>query len=71
MDLEASIYIDWGSFISVIINFAILAVVLFAIVKIINKIRAEHKEFTEKLAEKTLDKQERRELRAAGIRPRD
>ncbi len=35
-DLANSIYIDWGSFISAIINFFIIAFVLFVIVKTIN-----------------------------------
>ena len=36
-DLANSIYIDWGSFISAIINFLIIAFVLFMIVRTINK----------------------------------
>ena len=38
LDLALSIYIDWGAFISAIINFFIVAFALFSIVKIINKI---------------------------------
>ena len=37
-DLTQSIYIDWGSFINAIINFFLIALVLFTIVKIINKV---------------------------------
>ncbi|MBE5752129.1 MAG: large conductance mechanosensitive channel protein MscL [Clostridiales bacterium] len=40
IDLAASIYIDWGSFISAIINFFLIALVLFSIVRVINNIRA-------------------------------
>ena len=40
LDLAASIYIDWGSFISAIINFLIVAFVLFMIVRTINNIAA-------------------------------
>ena len=36
VDLANSIYIDWGAFISAIINFLIIAFVLFSIVKVIN-----------------------------------
>ena len=36
LDLAASIYIDWGAFISAIINFLLIAFVLFSIVKMIN-----------------------------------
>ena len=37
-DLASSIYIDWGAFISAIINFLLIAFVLFMVVKTINKI---------------------------------
>ena len=36
IDLTQSIYIDWGAFINAIINFLIIAFVLFSIVKVIN-----------------------------------
>ena len=37
--LESSIYIDWGAFITAIINFILIALVVFLIVKLINKAR--------------------------------
>ena len=37
IDLTKSIYIDWGAFITAIINFILIALVLFCIVKLINK----------------------------------
>ncbi len=40
LDLANSIYIDWGAFISSIINFLLIAIVLFSIVKIINSINS-------------------------------
>ena len=46
LDLANSIYIDWGSFISAIINFLIIAFVLFMIVRTMNKLAAS----SEKLA---------------------
>ena len=36
VDLAQSIYIDWGAFVNAIINFLIIAFVLFSIVKFIN-----------------------------------
>lgn len=39
VDLENSIYIDWGSFINAIISFFLIAFVLFLIVRTINNIR--------------------------------
>ncbi len=71
IDLAQSIYIDWGAFINAVINFFLIALVLFTIVRLINKVREEHKEFSEKLAERTLDRKERKELRANGINIRD
>lgn len=38
IDLASSIYIDWGLFISAIINFILIALVLFIIVKFINQV---------------------------------
>ena len=67
IDLANSIYIDWGAFINAVINFFLIALVLFTIVKIINKVRAEQKEFAEKVAKNTLDRKERKELKAHGI----
>lgn len=36
IDLTKSIYIDWGAFITTIINFIIIALVIFILIKIIN-----------------------------------
>ena len=36
-DMSTAIYIDWGAFISAIINFILIALVLFLIIKAINK----------------------------------
>jgi large conductance mechanosensitive channel len=71
IDLAQSIYIDWGAFINAVINFFLIALVLFTIVKFINKVRTEQKEFAEKIAEHTLDRHERKELRQHGVNPRD
>lgn len=71
IDLAQSIYIDWGAFINAVINFFLIAFVLFTIVKLINKFRTEQKEFSEFIAEKTLNRKERQELRKNGIKIRD
>ena len=71
IDLAQSIYIDWGAFINAVINFFLIALVLFTIVKFINKVKVEQKEFAEKMAEKTINRKERKELRAHGINIRD
>ena len=48
VDLANSIYIDWGAFITAIINFILVAFILFCIVKIINSVRAGGKKLAEK-----------------------
>ncbi len=71
IDLTQSIYIDWGAFINAVINFFIIAFVLFVIVKIFNKFREESKEFNQRMADGVLTRAERKELRAHGIKPTD
>lgn len=64
-DLANAIYIDWGAFISAIINFLLIALVLFTVVKTINKVQ----EGSEKLTKdyKRLTKEDRKELKKRGI----
>lgn len=52
IDLSKSIYIDWGAFVSAIINFLLIAFVLFCIVKAFNKARDAQDEFNKKQLEK-------------------
>lgn len=55
VDLANSIYIDWGAFISAIINFLLIAIVLFTIVRLINRVNsnwAEIKKETKELYSK-------------------
>ena len=71
IDLAQSIYIDWGAFINAIINFFLIAIVLFVIVKIINKFKQDHKEMTDKFYKGKLTKEQKKELKVAGIKARD
>lgn len=71
LDLANSIYIDWGAFINAIINFFIIAFVLFIIVKIINKIRESSDSLMNKISNKKLTKEQRAEIKAAGIKRTD
>jgi large conductance mechanosensitive channel len=71
IDLANSIYIDWGEFINTVINFLIVAFVLFSIIKIINKIRDMHKELDKQIKKETLSRSERKELKANGVNHRD
>ena len=49
VDLTQSIYIDWGAFINAIINFIIIAFVLFVIVKAMNNFQRKMRELEEKV----------------------
>ncbi len=71
IDLAQSIYINWGAFITAVLNFFLIAAVLFCIVKLINHLRKEQKELAQKISEKTLNRAERKELRLAGVNIRD
>ena len=71
LDLANSIYIDWGSFINAIINFFLIAFVLFCIVRVFNRIRDNQKEAAAKIKAGKLTKEERKALKAEGIKPSD
>ena len=67
-DLTESIYIDWGAFINAVLNFFLIAFVLFTIVKIINKLREERKEWSETLINTKPPKADRKEMKKLGIK---
>ncbi len=67
-DLANSIYIDWGAFISAIINFFLIAFVLFTIVKIMNEIKENNEELKERLKKYKLSKEDKMALKARGIK---
>ncbi|MCH5147904.1 MAG: large conductance mechanosensitive channel protein MscL [Clostridiales bacterium] len=48
VDLANSIYINWGAFITAIINFLLVALILFCIVKAINHVHEKGKQAAEK-----------------------
>ena len=66
LDLTKSIYIDWGAFISAIINFLIIAFTVFCIVKIINKANKGLKKAGSNLKEQN-SKEVREEKKAAKL----
>ena len=53
---ESSIYIDWGAFISAIINFILVAFILFVIVKAINTAKQKKAELEAKELERYYEK---------------
>ena len=62
IDLANSIFIDWGTLINAIINFLLVALILFLIVKTINKLRKageEYREAYEKMKEEKAAQEER------------
>ncbi len=60
VDLANSIYIDWGSLITTIINFILTALVLFLIVRAINRLKEDKAE--------VLTKEDKAELKKLGIK---
>lgn len=71
VDLANSIYIDWGAFISAIINFLLIALVLFSIVKIMNRIREKNEEIQTVLQKSKLTKDDKKALKAKGVKLSD
>ena len=71
LDLAKSIYIDWGALINAIINFFLIAIVLFSIVKIINRVRDNQKEFAKDIKRATPTKEDRKVLKSRGIKLSD
>ena len=59
LDLTKSIYIDWGAFITAILNFLIIAMTLFIIIKAFNRSRERIKAINGHLS--NLSKKEKRE----------
>ncbi len=68
LDLANSIYIDWGAFISAIINFFLIAIVLFLIIKVMNRVKENNGKLAESIKKNTFNKAERKELKEAGIK---
>ena len=73
LDLENSIYIDWGSVINAVINFLLIAFVLFLIVKAVNSSKKALEESSKNLQTKSkrFTYEQKEELKANGISPRD
>ena len=71
LDLANSIYLDWGSFINAIINFFLIAFVLFCIVRVFNRIRDNQREAAAKIKAGKPTKEERKALKAEGIKLSD
>ena len=66
VDLANSIYIDWGKFITAIIDFFIIAFVVFLIVKAVNRAREAIEDLNERLEQQTKKEHiaERKDIKA-------
>lgn len=71
IDLANSIYIDWGSFINAVINFFLIAIVLFTIVRIINKVREHNKGFLNEVIKVKISREEKRAMLKEGFNPKN
>lgn len=75
IDLANSIYIDWGAFITSILNFFIIAFTLFVVLKVAMKSRQLFEQATDKVKEEfdknTLTQEDRKELKKRGISRKD
>lgn len=67
VDLTKSIYIDWGAFITAIINFFIIAFVLFTILKAVMKANELLKDATDEIKNKDLKAEKRMVKKQAKI----
>jgi large conductance mechanosensitive channel len=71
IDLEQSIYIDWGAFINSIINFLLVAAVLFTIVKIVNVLRERQREVINEFLSDVPRKEDFKEMKRLGMKIND
>ena len=70
-DLTQSIYIDWGAFINAVINFFLIAFVLFTLVKIINTVRESQLASGDKIIDGIPTKADYKDMKARGIKLSD
>ena len=71
IDLANSIYIDWGAFINAVINFFVIAFVLFCVVKAINAFTDKQKAVTAKLLEGIISGEDKKAMKKQGISLKD
>lgn len=71
VDLTQSIYIDWGLFINAVINFFIVAIVLFSIIKFINSLKSQQDKMIGKLTANLISKEDKKAMKEQGINRKD
>ncbi|MBQ2719473.1 MAG: large conductance mechanosensitive channel protein MscL [Clostridia bacterium] len=67
LDLANSIYIDWGAFLNAILNFFLVALVLFTIVKLINRVRAQNKTLAARMLSGVPRRRDVKDMRRRGV----
>ena len=67
INLANSIYIDWGAFLSAVVNFFLIAFILFVMVKLINKSNELLGQTSKKLLKDVPNYDERKMLKKEGI----
>ncbi len=70
-DLTLYNYIDWGALINAILNFVIIAFVLFCVIKAMNTFTDKQKEMAEKLYEGKISDEDKKAMRKQGIKRSD
>ena len=68
VDLASSIYIDWGALVNSIINFILVAFILFIIVRIFNRIKEQNDKL---VGEIILEKKAKKEMKKNGLNYKD
>lgn len=71
IDLTKSIFIDWGAFITAIINFFIIALTLFVILKVAMKSRQMIDSFSSKVKNGKATAEEKKALAERGVSTKD
>ena len=71
VDLTNSIYIDWGSLINAVINFLLIAFVLFTIIKVINNVKENNAKLSAKAKKFKLSKEDKKILKSRGVKLHD
>lgn len=71
IDLSKSIYIDWGAFVSALINFFLITFILFVIVKAINKSNELLTKTSKKIWKGIPNHEEKKMLKKEGINLKD
>jgi len=71
LDLTKTNYIDWGAFITAIINFILIALVLFLIIRTFNRVKDSQEKAKSDWTNSIPTKEERKEMKKRGINFKD